>query len=445
MAQKIYYQFKADDDTFSLNSRTLGIIPPGRYRGYEFAPITGLVLRLVHIDTGYTYPKIDSVLSSPIGVVVSKQGCIITEDTNIELPIVANNVANPRIDLVVMSHEYKLFVGGVSAEYFVIQGTPSVNPTVPTVTDPLKQVVIGQLYLPAGCNNLTEGGVVWIPSDIPEFGNDTIKLQVKNLLANFTTLQQNFTTLQNNFNSFVTLVTNEIATQQQYIEDHVVEFRNNGTMLQWKYLFEDDTAWRNLGVALMMPPSGLGVIEVHIAGNEPLPLQIRDRNIIEFRHIISDANGVWTLNREYTAMQGKTYHFVLDTLQFSLKQDFTMPSGNSRFMNVVYFEIWVNNVKIQTYKVCLLFALPSFTVVPAGTVKEIPQIAISIPLVPGDKFYIQTYIPDADTCFNDNFYDPQVGNFNVGDSNAGEVIRFNTIQNELNNRYNISSGHLYTT
>jgi hypothetical protein len=83
----------------------------------------------------------------------------------------------------------------------------------------------------------------------------------------------------------------------------------------------------------------------------------------------------------------------------------------------------------------------------AGIVKDIQQIALTIPLQAGDKFYIQAYIPNSNEAFGDNFYDPQIGNFNIGNLNfnASDPSYFNNRQNYIKDRVAITSGHLYTT
>lgn len=176
MAQERWWNWQDDDSTFRLNWRDLGIHEPGRYRGFDgdltFAP---LQLNLVHTSTGVTKTKLNLTTTPKIGVWLSKQGCVITEDSNIIIPITAGNTL-PRIDLIVGQHEYTQIVGGTAATYSVITGTPSLTPVAPTLPFPEKQVILGVLYVPANMISLTGPGVVYTPTKVPYFAGTQLSL-----------------------------------------------------------------------------------------------------------------------------------------------------------------------------------------------------------------------------------------------------------------------------
>lgn len=176
MAQERWWNWQDDDSTFRLNWRDLGIHEPGRYRGFDgdltFAP---LQLNLVHTSTGVTKTKLNLTTTPKIGVWLSKQGCVITEDSNIIIPITAGNTL-PRIDLIVGQHEYTQIVGGTAATYSVITGTPSLTPVAPTLPFPEKQVILGALYVPANMISLTGPGVVYTPTKVPYFAGTQLSL-----------------------------------------------------------------------------------------------------------------------------------------------------------------------------------------------------------------------------------------------------------------------------
>ncbi len=44
MSQKRYFEFEADDATIDFNNWHLGILDPGLYRGFDFAPTADLNL-----------------------------------------------------------------------------------------------------------------------------------------------------------------------------------------------------------------------------------------------------------------------------------------------------------------------------------------------------------------------------------------------------------------
>lgn len=172
MAQFIYWNWQDDDSTVNLNHRSLGINDPGAYRGFDvdLSDPGGLTL-LLKMDgpTSFDVTKADLSVEKR-GVILSKQGVIIQENADLDLPINANPSGSPRIDLVVCEHEYVFAAGASQALYFIIQGTPGGG--VPALTFPDKQIIIGQLLMGPTTTALTDAGVIYTPSTVPIFAGD---------------------------------------------------------------------------------------------------------------------------------------------------------------------------------------------------------------------------------------------------------------------------------
>jgi len=172
MPQERFWNYKDNDSTFRLNSRELGMLENGLYRGFDAVLVGGLSLELEQSTTGVTKTLLDPLTTSTVGVWYTKQGGVITETDSQFLAINANASGNDRIDLIVGQHEYVATIGGAAALYAVIQGTPAASPTVPSLTIPTKQVILGQLYVPDGTTSLTDAGVVYTKAVIPDLAND---------------------------------------------------------------------------------------------------------------------------------------------------------------------------------------------------------------------------------------------------------------------------------
>lgn len=188
MAQERFWQWLDDDSTFRLNWRDLLILPYGLYRGFDNeSPKSGWNLILGH---SLSEGKVDLNLntSNKMGVWKTKQGVVITEDTSISLTVDPSHATLKRIDLIVAEHQYIQTQGGTTAIYKVIKGVPGTNPTVPSIMDPSKQVVLGELFIPNGAADISE--CTYTKSGIPDFNGDstimhTDKVQVSTALKVF--------------------------------------------------------------------------------------------------------------------------------------------------------------------------------------------------------------------------------------------------------------------
>ncbi len=205
---RVHYQYKDDDDSFSLNNWKLGIMPVGRYGGFDFGatptaniPFSGGLV-LGHHTTGYNYPNLaapPTTSSNKFGTLRLLQGGILDEDRTLNqtlyhtaFTIAANSSGNPRRDLIYVTHWHVQSTGGMAPIYGKVQGTPAANPVTPSVPNPLTDTAIGYLEVPDG-GGVGGGALIdsswWHPNRVPNFGNDST--------IPHTDLSNNFTVYQN--------------------------------------------------------------------------------------------------------------------------------------------------------------------------------------------------------------------------------------------------------
>lgn len=173
MAQKVYWSWKDDDLTIDINQWLIGMLPAGVYRGFDFdrADQSSMILHLTHKDTGYTYTLKDTTASGENGVLKTKQGAVVKEDTQIDIVIPTADPTHPRIDTVYCTHQYIETKGGAAATYGVISGTPTGTPTAPPLANTELDLLIGYLYIPAAITTLGDSRVLFTKSATPDFAN----------------------------------------------------------------------------------------------------------------------------------------------------------------------------------------------------------------------------------------------------------------------------------
>lgn len=199
MAQKRYWEYKADDSTWEFSQFLLGMHPPGVYRGFTFNPAASMNLQLVHTSNGLSKTAKDQTEQNNIGVIKTKQGVVIEEDTAVTLAIDPGDATHPRIDLIVCTHEYVEANGGATATYSVIKGTPAAVPATPALVNAAIQVIIGELYVPAATAALNAAGVAFTRSAVPSFANNRVDLTaLENRMDN---AEDNINSLQNQINN----------------------------------------------------------------------------------------------------------------------------------------------------------------------------------------------------------------------------------------------------
>lgn len=174
MAQKIFWNWQDDDSTKDLNFRDAWN-EPGRYRGYDgdLSGVGGNILRLksdgitAAVLTDFDTPNYTVVKRS---VALTKQKVAIHEDDDIDIPFVANNSGNPRIDIVILTHTYVDVPNASIGIYTLVQGVPSTTPVAPPIPAPDQiSIIIGELYVPDGSNDITDPGIIWTQSASPNY------------------------------------------------------------------------------------------------------------------------------------------------------------------------------------------------------------------------------------------------------------------------------------
>jgi len=141
MTQLISFQYRDPEDTELMNRRWEGIIEPGVKQGFE-------------VTLGTDPPQTTITIRS--GVLVTNDYCWVEETESLidVCDIPENTSDDPRWDLVVCEHRYLRSVPPPVAEYYIVQGTPDANPTMPDV--PENCIPLAFCYIPAGATQYSE-------------------------------------------------------------------------------------------------------------------------------------------------------------------------------------------------------------------------------------------------------------------------------------------------
>ncbi len=164
------WNWEDDDLTNSINQWLMGILEPGLYRGFDFNATHSMVLNLIQTLSGFKKVKVDSTETNPMGIFITRQGVVITEDDTVTVNVAINTSGQPRIDTVYYTHNYSEVTGGTLATLAIRQGLPSATPVAPPLFFPNVQTKIGELYLPNGTTHLDDFGVIWTKSKQPFYG-----------------------------------------------------------------------------------------------------------------------------------------------------------------------------------------------------------------------------------------------------------------------------------
>lgn len=164
--QKRYWSLRDQDSTFSLIQWISTIMPSGRYKGFDYS-LLGHTLTLHHNTTGVEMVDVNLNSTVKIGMLTTKQGTLILEDSVVFLIVSDNPTNNSRTDAVICTHSYSdTVIGGTIGIYSIVQ---NVNTSTVYGND---QTVIGYFTVPA--NSLVSAGTyeqVRIPN---VFADDTV-------------------------------------------------------------------------------------------------------------------------------------------------------------------------------------------------------------------------------------------------------------------------------
>lgn len=199
--------------SFDHNKANLGMHNPGRYAGFDtvqWAALNSLSFLIAHTGTGITYKDANENVVGPSGVLLTPQGGIIFDgapvgtDTGTVLTLDSNaGNTNIRYDILVCSHSFVVEAGGQNALYSIVKGSTS-SPTIPSVTDPLHQIIVGVFKIQPGATG-SNGTIRWIPSECPDSGDG--KDARLELINTFNQLQQ-WNTSSTNYTAGTTTYSN---------------------------------------------------------------------------------------------------------------------------------------------------------------------------------------------------------------------------------------------
>lgn len=144
--------------SFEHNIGNLGMHNPGRYCGFDtLIRVGALQFNISHVATGQSYKDPINTTVGPLGMALTPQGVIITEDatlTGFNVPTNAGN-AEIRYHLLVMEHNFVNLSGGQAATYFILSG-PTNNPIKPVVANPFKQIPLGVIAMQPNSNDVAD-------------------------------------------------------------------------------------------------------------------------------------------------------------------------------------------------------------------------------------------------------------------------------------------------
>lgn len=192
MSQTRYISYKAPITSFEANEKYMGILEPTVYKGFDRYTSEGLLLSILHDETGEEFTKKDGSLTFQRGVWITRQGIVVKEDGIISVEIELNNGNLPRYDLLVGEHEYdELSQGGLPAVYKVLKGTTAGYPMISSYQTPIAEVIVpGQ--------SIDASGVIYRRVRTPQLGGKyaailnevntfTNQVHFKQSVANITT------------------------------------------------------------------------------------------------------------------------------------------------------------------------------------------------------------------------------------------------------------------
>lgn len=175
MAQQRFHNYQRALTSLDENHRLIGILEPGRYRGFDAMSGTGLSPVFEHSVNPASRTELNQSVKTGLGVALSRQGTVIVEDANITGLSVGSNSANgaDRIDVLFMEHVFTEVAGGQAAIYGIVQGANG-GPVEPALPNPEKQVKLGTITMPANASDIT--GAVYSPANPPGVGNQNVAL-----------------------------------------------------------------------------------------------------------------------------------------------------------------------------------------------------------------------------------------------------------------------------
>lgn len=169
MAQTQFTNYRSAVESFPLGQQKIGLLKPGRYNGFDTLTNLGSnQYRLSHSGSHVRKTNIDNEAENTFGAIIMPNGIIIHEDEHVDLTILGGGSNTTVRSLIICQLDYAQVVGGVPAQYSVIQGTDA---SIPTLTNPAKQVAIGVVTIR---NTVSITNVIYEPIPAPLPGDLTV-------------------------------------------------------------------------------------------------------------------------------------------------------------------------------------------------------------------------------------------------------------------------------
>lgn len=162
MAQERKGEYNASLTSVAENKFRQGLLPSGRYRGFDTminAGGTGVNITITHTGKGFirnTFANPPAAETNPYAYIVTPQGVAVETDVTANLTIDATTGGQGyrRVDAVVFEHEYTQVQGGAVGNVIIIKGTESDGtgltvsyPAAPGLSSPSKQTLLGYIYV----------------------------------------------------------------------------------------------------------------------------------------------------------------------------------------------------------------------------------------------------------------------------------------------------------
>ena len=200
MAQERKGEYNVALTSPSENKFRQGILPQGRYRGFDTMINhggTGVNVTITHTNTGFirntfANPPVQQPL--PFAYVITPQGIEVQTDIQaVNLSVTDLPTADTRrVDIVVLDHEYTTAQGGQSANVIIIEGTPVTAtaatwepfPNPATVSNPSKQTILGYIEVIGNPSGLTFNDCFYRMADVPNLsGKELATLNGKTIFT----------------------------------------------------------------------------------------------------------------------------------------------------------------------------------------------------------------------------------------------------------------------
>lgn len=201
MAQERKGEYNASLTSVSENKFRQGLLPAGRYKGFDTMSDyggTGVNINILHTGKGFirnTFVNPPIAESNLYAYIVTPQGVAVETDieaTNISIDATTGGNGYRRVDAIVFEHEYTQVQGGAIGNVIVIKGTESDGtglfteyPTKPALANTSKQTLLGYVFIKESAS-FSYADLKYVPVASPDIANEEVtKPKNSNYQENF--------------------------------------------------------------------------------------------------------------------------------------------------------------------------------------------------------------------------------------------------------------------